>query len=288
MAGRRDWDGDRRHGGYDRGPGRNIVSAMDQAPAGYGDADDDYRAYLRNEYRAERGAYLEPRPGAVQQNPEPPGRRWGPDLPDPYIRSAVSRTGTGAPLEREPFGLYRASFRPEAEPVRPPPVDDRMERERFARGRAVADRHRAEERHRRGGERLWRGLDRFGAEVESWFGGEERGGPHRGLGPRGYRRRDDRILEDLYERLTDDPHLDASDVEVRVANGEVTLDGLVASRFAKRRAEDIAETVSGVGHVQNNLRLRAGSEASGGRTVEGDDARMSSAALRQSRAGDKA
>jgi osmotically-inducible protein OsmY len=81
---------------------------------------------------------------------------------------------------------------------------------------------------------------------------------HRGRGPRGYRRSDARILEDINERLTDDPWLDASGIEVAVDGGEVTLSGLVDSREARRRAEDIAEGVSGVGYVVNRLRPRQG------------------------------
>ncbi|CBS91297.1 BON domain-containing protein [Azospirillum lipoferum] len=78
---------------------------------------------------------------------------------------------------------------------------------------------------------------------------------YRGVGPRNYRRSDERILEDINERLTDDHHIDASDVGVTVEGGEVTLSGTVADRAARRRAEDIAESVSGVGHVQNDLRV---------------------------------
>ncbi|WP_109448987.1 BON domain-containing protein [Azospirillum sp. TSH64] len=78
---------------------------------------------------------------------------------------------------------------------------------------------------------------------------------YRGVGPRNYRRSDDRILEDINERLTDDHHIDASDIGVRVEGGEVTLSGTVGDRTARRRAEDIAESVSGVGHVQNDLRV---------------------------------
>ena len=37
---------------------------------------------------------------------------------------------------------------------------------------------------------------------------------------------------------------------------EVALDGTVESRGAKRRAEDHADDVLGVTHVQNNLRVR--------------------------------
>ena len=60
----------------------------------------------------------------------------------------------------------------------------------------------------------------------------------------------------MNDRLTDDPHIDASDIEVTVQNGEVTLSGNVNERFAKRHAEDIAESVSGVTHVQNNIRVK--------------------------------
>lgn len=83
-----------------------------------------------------------------------------------------------------------------------------------------------------------------------------RGHPnHRGKGPRSYRRSDDRILEDVNDRLTDDPDVDASDIAVAVKDGEVTLSGHVQSRWAKRAAEDCADAVSGVTHVQNNLRV---------------------------------
>lgn len=76
-----------------------------------------------------------------------------------------------------------------------------------------------------------------------------------GKGPKGYVRSDERIREDVCDRLTDDPSLDASSIEVKVRNGEVTLSGTVDSRQARRHAEDLAE-VSGVKHLQNNLRVQ--------------------------------
>jgi len=81
-------------------------------------------------------------------------------------------------------------------------------------------------------------------------------GAHRGRGPKGYRRSDERIHEDVCERLTEDPFIDASNIEVAVKDGEVTLGGTVSSRGLKRRAEDLAELASGVAHVQNNLRVQ--------------------------------
>lgn len=85
-----------------------------------------------------------------------------------------------------------------------------------------------------------------------------RRGRYAGRGPRGYRRSDERIREDLNDLLTADPHIDASDIEVRVANGIVTLSGLVEDRASKRYAEDLAEDVRGVDDINNELRLRHG------------------------------
>jgi osmotically-inducible protein OsmY len=87
--------------------------------------------------------------------------------------------------------------------------------------------------------------------TEDW-----RGGPHVGRGPRGYRRSDERIRDDVCERLWDEGMVDASDVDVSVENGEVTLDGTVNSRFEKRLAENTAEAARGVTDVHNRLRVR--------------------------------
>jgi osmotically-inducible protein OsmY len=120
----------------------------------------------------------------------------------------------------------------------------------------------------------------YGASEESdwdYVGGYSRSGrgslaqgmqQHRGKGPRGYRRSDERIREDLCDCLTDDPFLDASDIEVTVEGAEVILVGSVSSRDDKRRAEDLAESISGVKDVRNSLRVtnersREWSQASG-------------------------
>jgi osmotically-inducible protein OsmY len=79
-----------------------------------------------------------------------------------------------------------------------------------------------------------------------------------GRGPRNYRRSDESIREDVNEHLTRNPQLDASDIEVVVDNGEVTLHGEVADRHAKHLAEDIADDVSGVSDVHNHLKVRHG------------------------------
>ena len=78
---------------------------------------------------------------------------------------------------------------------------------------------------------------------------------HRGRGPIGFRRTDERIREDVCETLMEDEDLDASEIEVTVTEGEVTLTGTVASRLDKRYAEDLTANVSGVRDVNNMLRM---------------------------------
>jgi len=83
-------------------------------------------------------------------------------------------------------------------------------------------------------------------------------GEHRGKGPKGYKRSDDRIREDVCDRLSDDDELDASEIAVSVKEGEVTLEGSVSDRRSKQRAEDLAESVGGVRDVNNKLRTNKG------------------------------
>lgn len=85
---------------------------------------------------------------------------------------------------------------------------------------------------------------------------------HRGRGPKGYVRGDDRIREDVCDSLTYDRHVDASQIEVAVKGGEVTLSGEIESRAARRHAEELAERALGVKHVQNNLRVADRSDTS--------------------------
>ncbi|WP_333585924.1 BON domain-containing protein [Phenylobacterium sp.] len=107
--------------------------------------------------------------------------------------------------------------------------------------------------------------DRASDEVASWFGDrdaerrreQDEVRNHRGRGPKGYVRSDERIADEVHHRLTDDSWLDASDIEVAVREGEVTLTGFVEDRFAKHRAEHCVEDILGVKHVQNNLRIQA-------------------------------
>jgi len=148
-------------------------------------------------------------------------------------------------------------------------------RARYARGRDEGygrDRHERhghddhiEDRARHAGREARSWWDRATERVSNLIDGDDAGrarhagpeerGAYRGLGPKGYRRSDERIREDVSDRLTDDPYLDASDIEVAVANSEVTLSGSIRRREDKRRAENLTEAISGVTHVQNNLRV---------------------------------
>jgi osmotically-inducible protein OsmY len=116
-----------------------------------------------------------------------------------------------------------------------------------------------EGRERYEGDRGW--WDRLSDTVASWFGDEEAERrrqmerPYQGRGPKGYRRSDDRIKEDVNDRLSEG-YLDATEIDVSVSGSEVVLTGTVNSRTDKRRAEDIAEHVAGVTNVENRLRVR--------------------------------
>jgi osmotically-inducible protein OsmY len=110
------------------------------------------------------------------------------------------------------------------------------------------------------GQRGW--WDRATDEVASWFGDQRaehrrhidklRGrGQYRGVGPKGYRRPDERIREDINDCLTEYDWLDATDIEVSVLDGYVTLSGRVRDRYSKRIAEELTDRISGVREVEN-------------------------------------
>ncbi|HEX9305524.1 MAG TPA: BON domain-containing protein [Thermoanaerobaculia bacterium] len=77
-----------------------------------------------------------------------------------------------------------------------------------------------------------------------------------GRGPKGYVRSDERIREDVSDRLEQHGEIDATEIEIRVSNGEVTLEGVVEDRRMKRMAEDLVENCPGVKQVHNRLRVQ--------------------------------
>jgi hypothetical protein len=114
----------------------------------------------------------------------------------------------------------------------------------------------------------WRGGEQ--REDERSFGERIKEGFRKitGKGPKGYRRSDERIREDVSERIARSG-IEAADVEVRVESGEVTLLGYVIYREDKRRLEDLAEDVFGVEEVHNQLRMRREAETAGQTTGTG-------------------
>lgn len=110
-------------------------------------------------------------------------------------------------------------------------------------------------------------------ESRSGFGShghESTGGTQRRRAPKNYTRSDDRIKEDVNDRLMQ-ADIDPSDIEVSVSSGEVTLTGTACCREDKYQAEIIAEGVLGVNEVVNNLRTkkRGSSEQESGESKPG-------------------
>lgn len=81
------------------------------------------------------------------------------------------------------------------------------------------------------------------------------GGSHSRQVPQFHRRSDDKIREEIWELLTNNADLDASEVELQVESGEVTLTGTVDSRDARWLAEDLVTSVTGVREVNNRLKV---------------------------------
>lgn len=80
---------------------------------------------------------------------------------------------------------------------------------------------------------------------------------HSGKGPKGYKRSDQLIYEDVCLMLQDSRDVDGTDIEVLVKDGCVFLNGSVHSRYEKRMAELEIENISGVRDVQNYLRIKS-------------------------------
>ncbi len=78
-------------------------------------------------------------------------------------------------------------------------------------------------------------------------------GPLAGKDPKALTRPDSAIRAQINDRLALKAIFDTKDIEVIVENHKVTLNGVVHSKNHKRLVEEIANSVSGVEAVQNNL-----------------------------------
>jgi hypothetical protein len=83
---------------------------------------------------------------------------------------------------------------------------------------------------------------------------------YRGVGPRGYRRSDARLHEQVCEQLLLDPYLDAAGIVVRVSKGRVRLSGTVPNERMLDAAVAAASSVA-AGAVEAKLQVAAGASA---------------------------
>ena len=190
---------------------------------------------------------------------------WGPD--SPYQRRFEYEANFGREYGRD-FGRDYGDA-----PTRWPQWRERQwresqwhepERSQSRFGGNEYERERREEEYGRGGpqwnEPLYRSSSgRFGGGMGTYGGGlSEYGerGRFSGRGPKGFQRSDERIREDVCERLTRHHDVDAIEIDVKVNNGEVTLTGSVDERSMKRLAEEVAEQVFGVRDVHNQIRVQ--------------------------------
>jgi osmotically-inducible protein OsmY len=74
-------------------------------------------------------------------------------------------------------------------------------------------------------------------------------------GPKGYQRSDERLREDISERLMQSTHVDSSEVTVNVVSGKVTLEGTVPDRYMKHYIEDLVDACPGVQDIDNRVRV---------------------------------
>jgi hypothetical protein len=105
----------------------------------------------------------------------------------------------------------------------------------------------------------------FRDERRPQHGNRERG--WYGRGPKGYQRSDERLREDICERLMADAYIDASEVTVAVADGKVTLEGTVGERLMRHRIEDRVDECMGVKDIDNRIRVARGAAAAGAETT---------------------
>jgi len=95
----------------------------------------------------------------------------------------------------------------------------------------------------------------YGASHGETIEGTPHPRPRLGGGPRGYQRSDERIREDICERLAHSNEIDPTDVTVDVHGGVVTLEGTVPERPMKHGMEDIIVQCYGVKDIDNRVRV---------------------------------
>ena len=215
---------------------RNVVFDKGR---GWRAEDDSFRdLHLRPGRGAEMGEY------GPQETSEFSDAYYGPG--DDYARRDFASGGYSR--EEEPIGGNGPRVRG---------VVGRFAPERHADDRSYGQVRSYGELHE--GERSWADLGVSSTRAGQSGVTDEPLPSFRGRGPKGYTRSDERLTEEICDRLTDHPRIDASDIEVRVNQGEVTLTGTVRDKVTKWHAEDLAASCSGVREVHNHLRTSSAS-----------------------------
>jgi hypothetical protein len=189
---------------------------------------------------------------------------YGRDRDSDYEHDRARMTQGGRRETRERWERLGGYGRESVEPWRQPGSHGGYQRPGYGReGSARWAQQSGDMGYQQGGYGGWQGGSSPEESERRWqpsgFGGGQQrgaGGPYVGKGPKGYRRSDERIKEDVCEYLAQHGEVDASDIEVYVQDGEVTLTGTVDSRRVKRMAEDAAELAAGVREIHNQLRVR--------------------------------
>jgi BON domain-containing protein len=75
-------------------------------------------------------------------------------------------------------------------------------------------------------------------------------------GPKGYQRSDERLQEDISDRLMQARYIDSSDVTVGVSGAKVVLEGTVPERRMKHAIEDLVDACPGVQDIDNRIRVK--------------------------------
>src|SRR5690606_35649247 len=74
---------------------------------------------------------------------------------------------------------------------------------------------------------------------------------------------DEEVRDQIQRRLSEHAQLADSRIEVSVQNGAVKLGGIAANRFAKRRAEELAQEVPGVASIRNEIHIQPEQQEAG-------------------------
>jgi BON domain len=83
-----------------------------------------------------------------------------------------------------------------------------------------------------------------------------------GRSPSSYQRSDERIRDEIRDRLRGQKDIDVSDTDCNVTEGTVVLSGTVSGRRERRLIEELAASIWGVKGVRSNLRVRSAADTS--------------------------